>query len=44
MKLVVSGKRKSSIARAVISEGSEKITINNKKRRVFYGLIQFVYC
>jgi len=30
MKIVVSGKRKSSIARAVLSEGNGKITINKK--------------
>ncbi len=30
MKIVVSGKRKTSIARAVLSEGNGKITINKK--------------
>jgi small subunit ribosomal protein S9 len=30
MKIVVSGKRKTAVARAVISEGSVKVTINKK--------------
>lgn len=34
-KIITSGKRKSAVARAIVTEGSGKITINNKDYRGF---------